>query len=156
VHSLFIRNGKYLSAPATKVYLALASYADAEGFCWPSIEALVERSGYKKRAVIEALKELKFFDYIAWETKKAWWSSNYKKYVTKNFYTLLPPPMQVRPTKTEAVSYRSLYKKKNSGVNGFGKQKQEKQVADGSLFDPMILENLRHRLTRKCTRAHPN
>ena len=49
---------KSLSAGHLKVYIALASHANAERVCWPKVETLAETAGVTDRTVHAAIKQL--------------------------------------------------------------------------------------------------
>lgn len=49
---------KSLSQSAAVVLVALADFADADGFCWPSIERLAAENPLSERSVQRALREL--------------------------------------------------------------------------------------------------
>jgi predicted transcriptional regulator len=59
-----------LSLQAKGVYGILATYADKDGWCWPKVATLAEKSSVSVRTVNRALKELKQHGYVHREGKK--------------------------------------------------------------------------------------
>lgn len=56
--------GLALSRSSRLVGHALATYMDANGLCWPTIEQLCIATAYSKSTVYEALSELEHFLFI--------------------------------------------------------------------------------------------
>jgi len=63
-HEFTRRWSKILGHCPTLVYLHLCSMADRQGKCFPSMETITERVGYRKREVMKALKMLEFYELL--------------------------------------------------------------------------------------------
>lgn len=59
-----------LSAPDIAVLCALASYADAEGVCWPAIATLADRAGLSDRSARRSLARLSTLGYLEWDQRR--------------------------------------------------------------------------------------
>lgn len=101
-------DGCYLTPKARAVYCALKTFENKKtGRCFPSIKTISERSGYKKDAVIEGLKELEEFQWIVRNKHKGKSTSYFFSFPVVTEYG-----HSVSPTKTEAGIWREWITKK--------------------------------------------
>ena len=59
-----------ISAEAFRILAALGTYADAEGFCFPSVATIAARLGLKRRQVQRHLRALEAAGFLTTETRK--------------------------------------------------------------------------------------